>query len=401
MADTVEMCTCQKCAKTMKADQFYTYKDGRKTELCKKCLTMHVNNFDEHTYLWILEKLDVPYIPEEWNVLRDRAYAKNPAGMTGMSVIGKYLSKMKLKQWKDYCWADGPRLCAENQEKVEKAKANQEKFEDEIKEQYERGEITEAEYKTLVSTETLRENEPYYNGPIQQPQAGNNFNENNFISEDTLVDFSKELSEEDKLYLAMKWGRLYKPNEWIELEKKYVEMEQGFDIQDPDTKNALILICKTNLKLNQAIDCGDMDGFTKLSRTYDSLRKSTKFTAAQNKSETNNFVDSVGELVAYCEHEGGQIPKFNIETPQDIIDTEIKDLKDYTKSLVYQDTALAQQIENYLKQRIAADERKQDLAAAKEKGLDKPELENEDYEQYFNQMFDELNQDKNIFEGSE
>jgi len=30
--------------------------------------------------------------------------------MNGMSVVGKYLSKMKLKQWKNYCWADSEKL---------------------------------------------------------------------------------------------------------------------------------------------------------------------------------------------------------------------------------------------------------------------------------------------------
>jgi hypothetical protein len=93
----------------MDEGQFYTYKDGRKTELCKKCLTMHIDNFNPDTYLWLLEKMDVPYVPEEWNVLRDRAFEKNP-NLNGMSVFGKYLSKMKLKQWKDFSWADSERL---------------------------------------------------------------------------------------------------------------------------------------------------------------------------------------------------------------------------------------------------------------------------------------------------
>jgi len=89
---------CQKCNKAMEEENFYTYKDGTKTELCKKCLTMHIDNFNPDTFLWLLEKMDVPYIPEEWNVLRDRAYAKlGPIGINGMSVFGKYLSKMKLK----------------------------------------------------------------------------------------------------------------------------------------------------------------------------------------------------------------------------------------------------------------------------------------------------------------
>jgi hypothetical protein len=47
-------CTCEKCNKSMDEGQFYTYKDGQKTELCKKCLTLHIDNFDESTFLWLL-----------------------------------------------------------------------------------------------------------------------------------------------------------------------------------------------------------------------------------------------------------------------------------------------------------------------------------------------------------
>ena len=87
---------CQKCGKMMDEDtQFYTYKNGEKTEMCKKCLTMHIDNWDPSTYLWLLEKMDVPYVPVEWDVLRDRAFAKDPHGMNGMSVYGKYFRLSK------------------------------------------------------------------------------------------------------------------------------------------------------------------------------------------------------------------------------------------------------------------------------------------------------------------
>ena len=99
------MCTCEKCGRTKPAIKFYTYKKGGKCELCKDCLTMHIDNFNPETFLWILKDMDLPYIPEEWNVLRDRAFAKNP-NLNGMSVFGKYLSKMKLKQFKDYRFKD-------------------------------------------------------------------------------------------------------------------------------------------------------------------------------------------------------------------------------------------------------------------------------------------------------
>lgn len=90
---------CSKCGKTMADTNFYQYKDGSKCELCKACLTMHINNFEPDTFLQILEKFDVPWIPTEQNTLRDKAYQKDPYKINGMSVFGKYLSKMKLKQY--------------------------------------------------------------------------------------------------------------------------------------------------------------------------------------------------------------------------------------------------------------------------------------------------------------
>ena len=50
----------------MKEEQFYTKKNKEKTKLCKKCLTMHIDNFNPETYLWILKELDVPYVESKW-----------------------------------------------------------------------------------------------------------------------------------------------------------------------------------------------------------------------------------------------------------------------------------------------------------------------------------------------
>jgi hypothetical protein len=379
---------------------FYTYKNGKKTELCKKCLTMHINNFEPNTFLWALEKMDVPYVPEEWNILRDKAYAKDPYKMNGMSVFGKYLSKMRLKQWKDYSWADTEKIAQEKEKKTQKDLEQQKKFEESMKEQLEKGEISEAEYKTMVSTPTQNA-ELAVKAPKNEIGTDNFYDENNFISEDELIDPAAELTQEDKIYLAMKWGRLYKPNEWVELEKKYEEMTSSFDIQDSDTTGTLILICKTYLKMNQAIDCGDMDGYQKLSRVYDSLRKSAKFTAAQNKEVKSDFVDCIGEMVAYCEKNGGQIPRMKIDAPNDIVDKVIMDLKEYTRSLIYDDKSLAQQIENYIKQRENADAMKKDREEAKEKGYNQIEIKDRDYQAYFENIAKEKEEDEKIYIGED
>lgn len=389
---------CERCGKSMDEANFYTYKDGTKTELCKKCLTAHIDNFDPDTYLWLLEKMDVPYIPEEWNVLRDRAYAKDPHKMNGMSVFGKYLSKMKLKQWKQYGWADTEKLRAQSEERAKNAMAIQKQYEEEMKQKLENGEISEAQYKTLVSTET--QNAEMQSKPPQSAIPQNNFyDENNFLSEDELIDPAAELTTDDKVYLAMKWGRLYKPNEWVELEKKYNEMMNSFDIQDSDTTGTLILICKTYLKMNQAIDCGDMDGYQKLSRVYDSLRKSAKFTAAQNKEAKGNFVDSVGELVAMCEKEGF-IPRYCTDIPQDKVDATLQDMNKYVYKLVTQDLGFGQQIEDALKKIQIQKE----MEAAEDELEDIDEhvqLEDQDYEDFYEDVNNQKERDMKVLLGEE
>jgi hypothetical protein len=42
---------CNKCQKTMSDVNFYTYKNGEKCDLCKNCLTMHINNYQEDTFI--------------------------------------------------------------------------------------------------------------------------------------------------------------------------------------------------------------------------------------------------------------------------------------------------------------------------------------------------------------
>ena len=368
---------CEKCKRQMEDTNFYTYRDGTKHKYCKACLTMHIDNFEPSTFLYILEDMDVPWLPWEWNKIRDKAYAKNPMKMNGLSVIGKYLSAMKLKQHKDERWADTERLHKQHELKVAALAEEDQAYAEQVKKQFQNGEISEAQYRTLVSTEFQKQHE--YAVPAQDAVGPDNmFNEKNFISQDELPDLSVQLTLEDKQYLAMKWGRTYKISEWIELQKKYNEMMESFDIQDADSKNTLIFICKTYLKMNQAIDCGDVEGYQKLSRVYDALRKSAKFTAAQNKEEKSQFIDSIGQLVAYCQKNGHKIPRYEIKTPYDIIDKIIQDLKDYNKTLIYEDTALARQIQDYIKEARAAAANKRDRAQAKAKGLEAPELSNQD-----------------------
>lgn len=232
---------CEKCHRTLAERNFYKsnntekYPDG-KIHLCKKCLTMHIDNWNPDTYLWILEELDVPYSPKAWDeLLRD--YGKDPTKLTGVSILGRYLSKMKLRQYKDFRWADT--------DYVQQLERNQ--MENAMKRQgYSAAEIDQA----------VREGVEV--PPPPQPQE-----ETKPISphlemakeiEDSLV---KDLTDEDKKYLCLQWGSTYRPDEWVRLEELYQQMLKSYDIQAAGDINTLKLACKSSLKANQLLDLGD------------------------------------------------------------------------------------------------------------------------------------------------
>jgi hypothetical protein len=396
---------CSKCGRTMADTNFYTYKNGSKCELCKSCLTMHVNNFEPDTYMWLLEKFDVPYIEAEWNVLRDRAYQKDPYKMTGMSVFGKYLSKMKLKQWNKYGWADTEALQAkaeQNRRELGEPDEIQKQKIEEMKEAYKRGEISEAQYQTYAEIHAPEPKIDFSNPTeIRSSGAPNPYPANSDFEQVELVDVGADLTNEDKIYLAMKWGRLYHADEWVALEQLYTEFMNTFDIQGAARIDTLKMICKTSLKMNQAIDCGDVDTYQKLSRVYDAMMKSAKFTEAQNKDGKEDFVDSVGQLVAYCEKEGGQIPKFEIKVDHDVVDTIIRDLKDYNKSLIYEDKSLAQEIEQYLANKEAMEMMKRDREEARRRGLDQVEIEDKDFQDFRDAIHEDKKEDYQLENGEE
>ena len=398
--------TCSRCGKTMSEVKFYTHKDGKKDEMCKDCLCAHIDNFDPSTFVWILERMDVPYIPQEWNILRDRKYQEDPKkGMGGPAVMGKYLSKMKLKQWKEFTYADSEKIIAERysggdtvEEKTEEQIEAEKIRDEELKKQFDAGEISEAEYKTLSSTESQAKEFGFELPGTTAIDGGDPFEhfDSQYISEDDLPDPAAELTDEDKIYLAMKWGRLYKPNEWVELEKKYTEMTESFDIQDADTRNTLILMCKTDLKMNQALDFGDIDGYQKLARVSDSLRKSGKFTAAQNKDKDNDQIDCTGVLIAVCEREGGYIPKLITEGPQDIIDKIIQDQNQYTYNLITKDLGFGQQIENYLK-KIQLEQENIEHGL---ENIEDEEITDKDIADYYERVAEDKEKDNSINEKS-
>jgi SOS response regulatory protein OraA/RecX len=52
-------------------------------------------------------------------------WGKDKSKLTGMTILGRYLSKMKLKQFKDFRWKDNDFLQEMNNAKIEQAMKKQ------------------------------------------------------------------------------------------------------------------------------------------------------------------------------------------------------------------------------------------------------------------------------------
>lgn len=252
MADLQHMCYCEKCGRTMGEKDFYSsnnlekYPTGRLNQ-CKKCLTMHVDNWDPDTFLWILQEIDVPYIPDEWDSLLAR-HGRDKSKLSGMTILGRYLSKMKLRQFKEYRWKDTQFLQEIAQHKIEEAMKRQ---------GYDAQDIAKAVDEKLSAVPQGDVAIPQYNDPVSNPYLASP-NEDYFEDQNGGADeLVAELTDEDKIYLRLKWGKTYRPDEWISLEKLYDEMMQSYDIQSAGHIDTLKLVCKTSLKCNQLIDIGD------------------------------------------------------------------------------------------------------------------------------------------------
>lgn len=351
-------CFCEKCKRTMSDKEFYKSNNTEKypsgyLNQCKKCLTMHVNNWDPKTYLWILQEIDVPYVQSEWDKLLV-SYGADPKKVTGTTILGRYLSKMKLTQYSDKRWKDNEVLQRLAEKKMREAMTHQ---------GYSSAQIDEAIANSIVQVPppTQQLKEPDYAGlpyaPAQAPQPiGDGYTSAVY---DDSSDLGIELTDEEKVYLRTKWGKTYKPDEWVQLESLYQNMMDSYDVQGAGHEDTLKLACKTSLKSNQLLDMGDIDSAKKMVSMYDQLMKSGNFTAAQNKKDKGEFIDSISELVELCEKDGF-IPRYYVDTPKDRVDETILDLQNYTKTLVTEEMNLGNLIEGAVREMIREENKEED-----------------------------------------
>ena len=342
---------CEKCGREKVETEFfkctrhegdYANTNGR-IPICKTCLTRNINNRDPETIKPVLEMFDVPFVENEWVKKTNERFLKDPANFGPSSVFGHYLRKMNMVQWSKYHYSDTeelnkPQLSGDN-------KKQQKEIADHL---LSTGEINQQEYENIINgrTETFVPEFDSWQEEVDQDKENKFIGDFQVINEESIA---KNLTNDDIQYLALKWGTSYKPSEWVRLEDLYQHYAQEYEL-NVDREESVRKICKTSLKMDQALDIDDTQAYKNLSSVYDQLRKSARLTEAQNKEEQGREIDSIGQLVSLVEREGGIIPQqFDpIEYPQDKMDFIINDLQNYVSNLVRDELGLGDLIESFI-----------------------------------------------------
>ena len=387
---------CEVCHRVLKKINFYQtrnydkYPDGY-LHKCKKCLTVTVNNWKPSTFLHILQEIDVPYIPKEWNSLLNK-YGLDPRKTTGTTILGRYLSKMKLRQYDGEKFKDTEKYVRDDNEQrkvfLQQVRSASKGLES----------LTDEDLENTLVEKPEEENNwdkldiDFTVGSYEQELT--NTDDNATISNDCYkpaeipagfgqtptINYEEELTSEEQKYLIFKWGKSYSLEDLVRMETLYQETAESFDVSNPNHKDYLKKICKASLQLDRSLDYGDSDSAAKYSRMYDMMNKSAKFTAAANKTEKEEFIGSVGELVAVCEKEGF-IPRFHNEEQKDIVDKTLEDMNNYVEKLISNEMNLSDLIESAI-QMIAVEE-------AKQRESEDEELMNEEFEYEENMVYDD------------
>lgn len=349
---------CSSCG-AKKGDAHYfsaPSEDSFLNSVCKSCVYKSIDVRDEATVIPLIEELDLPWVPKIWVETVNKVVESGKKD--AKSVLGRYTRTMNLGQYKEFGYKDSKEV-ADEYDARHPWDVELRWFADEEETQVE--DATAPEKQPQVDVEAFMEQvmdkldamkpkkkqkqEPAEE-PAVQPTTAMNSNE---------VQLLESLSDSDVAYLTAKWGSEYLPSEWVQMEDLYRQYEAEYEM-NIDRRQTLVMICKTTVKMNQALSDGNVADYQKLASVLKDLRTSGKFTEAQ-KVEKTRYIDSIGELVAFCEREGGIIPRFKDpdDYPEDLVDFTIKDMKSYTYNLVANEMGLGAIIETYIKKLEEAD----------------------------------------------
>lgn len=178
------------------------------------------------------------------------------------AIFGRYLAKMKLKQFSKYNFAD-TEICWRKDAKFRIKLKNSRRY------------AYRCAIFWRISTKLRRTRFNWFHRKIQQffPKPEELFEG---------IEFFRWRVNKDKTYLVQKWIGAYTIPECIKLEK-VISMMDSYDIRTASHLNYLLKICRISLKIDQALEVNDIDGFN--DKVYDLLMKSAKLPRLKIKSK--------------------------------------------------------------------------------------------------------------------
>ncbi len=323
---------CARCKKTYPVDKFYktktleTYKDGY-LPVCKSCLENTYKATDPASFMHILKAVDVPWVPSEYRTI----YNKNvkPNSPNSLSILGKYIMKMKLIQYNKYGFMDS----AEAQEKYE-----QPEYYDSI-ENY-NYDIPLEEPTNFSSSKSNFSLDPITQDNLSE---GDRMSINPEEVNSQLKTLENSLTQEEINYLVLKWGMSYNRTQLLTLEKMYLEMSEDYDIRTASQKDYLKKYCVASMRYDECLAAQDYEAARKASGMFTNINKEAGFQPIQNQGSNEEYMNAVSYLVKLAESEGPiskDLWKDYMDYPEDIVDLSIKDIKHWQKELVANDDSI-------------------------------------------------------------
>jgi len=161
--------------------------------------------------------------------------------------------------------------------------------------------------------------------------------------------------------IVRKWGKNYSVDEYERLEDFYDSMCRDYTIETAAHMDYLKKICKTSLQMDRALEVNDITSYAKLSKNYDDLMKSAKFTAVQRTAaDRTGGLNTFSEFYEYMEKEGF-IPKYHMDEPQDIVDNTLANIKNWTRNLVLGDPNIGKIVDETLKKMSAGEQVEEEI----------------------------------------
>lgn len=322
---------CPTCRKTLDKKNFFKtnrinkHPSGYLPE-CKTCCSMTIDDSDPSTFLPLLKEIDIPYIPSAWRDLLNKKDPKAP------SIIGKYVSKARLNQYKRYRWADTAELVRKESDALLEA-FRQEK-DDEAS--------AETEVENIIALQDVKKT------PTLVVDNGNGVVAQSSLY--SLVGLTPEtskygLTQEEIDKLKVTWGKDYTEEDYLALEQQFSDMSSAYVINDPIAISNAKIICKMTLKMNKFLDIDDVESVSKISRQLDLFIKSANLAPVQQKDRQSSTF-AISQLAFLIEKEGGFIPKWDTSQPIDNLDLILKDMQDYTQALVLGESNIEEMAKN-------------------------------------------------------